>query len=103
MVIEALTKRRNEIAAQIRELDTDLAHLDAVIAMFGGWATPRGRHVSRTVLDALREGGEMTAAEIAQAVEADVKKVCAALAHQRAKGTVRSERRGKVCVWGLVS
>lgn len=101
MPYEALREKRREVAARIRELEADLAHLDAVIAMFGPGERPRGRHVARQVLDVLRDGGEMTAAEIAEAVGADAKKVSAALAHQRAKGAVRSERRGKLVVWGI--
>ena len=102
MPYQALMERRREIAAQLRSLTADLAHLDAVIAMFGPGERPRGRHKARLILDALREGGEMTAREIAEAVGGDVKQVSAALAHQRAKGAVRSERRGKSVVWGLV-
>lgn len=100
--MEALRTKRREIAAQIRGLTADLAHLDAVIAMFGGAERPRGGHVARLVLDALRDGGEMTAGEVAREIGAEVGKVSAALAHQRAKGAVASERRGKSVVWGLV-
>jgi hypothetical protein len=103
MPYQALTQRRREIAAQIRGLNTDLAHLDAVIAMFGPGERPRGRHKARLILDVLRDGGGMTAAEIAEAVGGDVKRVSASLAHQRAKGAVRSERRGKVVVWGIAN
>ena len=101
MPYQALTQRRREIATEIRELTADLTHLDAVIAMFGPGERPRGRHKARLVLDALRDGGEMTAGEVAEAVGGDVKQVSASLAHQRAKGAVRSERRGKVVVWGI--
>ena len=98
----ALTTKRRKIAASIRELTVALDHLDAVIAMFGPGERPRGKHKARLILDALRGGGEMTAQEVAEAVGGDVKQVSAALAHQRAKGAVRSERRGKVVVWGIV-
>lgn len=99
--MEVLTTKRREIAARIRELNEQLAHLDAVIAMFGGTPRPRGKHKARLILDTLREGGEMTVAEIAEAVGGDVKQVSAALSHQRAKGAVRSERRGESVVWGI--
>lgn len=99
MPYQALTTKRREIAAEIRELTIQLGHLDAVIAMFGPAERPRGKHKARLILDVLRDGGEMTTLEIAQAVGAEVSRVSASLANQRAKGAVRSERRGKVVVW----
>ncbi len=69
MVIETLRQRRESIAADIRQLRQNLAHIDAVIKMFEpGAVKPRRQRgeVTRAMLDVLRESNRrMTPQEIA--------------------------------------
>lgn len=105
MIIEALTKRRTEISAQIRELKESLTHIDATIKLFqGDYTTLRVKHgnITRAVFDVLRNATEpMTTSEIATAINMDTKPVGAALNVQQRKGKVIGKREGLYSSWQI--
>lgn len=104
MIIEALTKRRSEIAVEIRTLNEGLRHLDATIKLFKpeykSERASRGHH-SRAILDVLREAHRpMTTREIAQAAGIDMKRASITLNQQKRRGAVKSSREaGQSMVW----
>lgn len=107
MIIETLTKRRNEISAQIRELKESLTHIDATIKLFQGDYTapkkPRHEGLTRAIFDVLRNADKpLTTSEIAGMIEADASRVEISLAAQKNKGLVTGKRDGRECVWGIV-
>lgn len=107
MIIETLTTRRNEIAAQIRELTKSLTHIDATIKLFQGDYTPlkrlRREGLTRAIFDVLRNADKpLTTSEIAAMIEANTSRVGISLAAQKNKGLVTGKRDGRECVWVIV-
>lgn len=106
MIIETLTKRRNEIAAEIRELRQSLTHIDATIKLFSADCQParRPRHkgITRAIYDVLRNAEKpLTTTEIAGMISADAKRVGIALATQAKKGLVTGKREGVYNLWEI--
>ncbi len=105
MVIETLRQRRESMAAEIRQLRENIAHIDAVIKIFepDGVKPRRQRgEVTRAMLDVLRGGKRMTPQEIATACGLSVDQIRIALTQQRVKGVVgKIEEAGKLTTWEI--
>ena len=106
MIIEALTKRRNEITAEIRTMQQSITNIDATIKLFqGDYTAPRVKHgnITRAIFDVLRNATEpMTTSDIATAINMEIKPVGAALNVQQKKGLVTSKREGVYSHWEIV-
>lgn len=107
MIIETITNRRNDIAAQIRELQISITHIDATIKLFqedhAPPKRPRREGVTRAIFDTLRSAEKpLTTSEIADMIEVDSKRVGIALIVQRKKGLITGERDGREAVWEVV-
>lgn len=104
-VLHALKNRREELTAEIRTLSEAITHLDATIRLFEAGKPPKAmqRQLSRAVFQALHEAGRpLTAKEIAEAVDAPVKRVMGTLCYQRDKGRVITQRmNGRSLSWTL--
>lgn len=106
MIIDTLTRKRNDIAAQIRELTESLTHLDATIKLFAPeYQKPRLKRgdISRAIFDAIRSAGKpLTTAELSQATSIDMKRMGTILSQQYRRGQVKRERREDgLNLWGL--
>ena len=96
MIIDTLTRKRNDIAAQIRGLTESLTHLDATIKLFAPeYEKPRIKRggVTRALFDALRSAvNPMTTAELSQATGIDMKRTGTVLSQQCQKGRITRQR-----------
>jgi len=105
MITETLTKRRNEISAEIKKLKASLIHLDATIKLFAEnepVKRPRHEGLTRAILDLLREADKpLTTGEIAGTIEADPKRVGITLNTQQKKGLVTGKRDGAYAYWKI--
>ena len=106
-VLSALKSRRSEMAREVKTLTVALTHLDATIRLFEAGKPPKARQwqISRAVFQVMREaGGPLTAQEIADKVNAPIKRVMGTLCYQRSRGRVRQVvGDGRVLRWGLLS
>ena len=107
MIPRALRKRRNEIVAEIRKLQRDLAHLDAAMKLMESeYKAPRANHglITRQVYAVLRDAKQpLTARDVAELTHLGVQQVEDALKSQRRKGLVRGTKEsGKWIGWEIV-
>lgn len=102
-VVSALKQRRAEIAGEIRSLSEALAHLDATIRLFeaGKPPKPKQRQLLRGVLGLLHEEGPMTSKQLAERLDAPLKRVMGTLCYQRDRGRVRAEKHAGELVWEI--
>jgi hypothetical protein len=105
MIIDTLTKRRNEIAAQIRELQQSITHIDATIKLFSPEykiRRPRREGITRAIFDVLRDADKpLTTGEVSAIIGQDSKRVGIALAAQKKKGLVTGKRDGVYSFWEI--
>lgn len=117
MIVEKLIKRRNELALQVRELNANLAHLDATIKLLQAdvriekLEMKRGS-LSRDIFKILREAeAPLSTRDIAIKIlganhpELDfkVKNIGTALLHNANKGTIKATKgEGNSRLWEIV-
>ena len=105
-IIDTLKKKRNDMAAEIRNLTSGLEHIDATIKLFEPeYAKPRTKHggITRAIFDVLRTAEcPMTTREIAEAIGMDAKRTGIAL-NAQAKRKQINQRRSEngLMVWGF--